>query len=1060
MISNGRKRTLFLFAILVTASVTVWHVPAVQERVRRAKRWHSMRALRQTNGFDAGYISLQRFRFTANDRKRGDVGDLVIREAAYAVLSNAVGDSSVGAHHDQGIAYLVLGDRKASVEHLRTAAHDGGDAAAWNDLAVAYRDLARADDAPWELPNALTYIDRALKIDARFAPALYNRALLLDDLGITTEANDAWQRFIGVESVSEAASAARRRIDASGLSSDARWRKYLPTLRSASARRDLEFVRTMVKRFPQQARTWGETEFLFDWAEALHGGHTLESAHLTLARDVASALREQSGESMLFDTVATIEEAIRENDTRRVALLGEAHVLYRTARLSLYQHRATEALRGLKDAAKLFEAARSPFATVSSYYASNALAESGRPDEALHRLNELTAAVAPSRMKYVALVAQIDWEIGLCEGLRSDWNESLAALERSAASFHQLGEQRNEGSARNMIAECRDLVGDTRGGWRERVAASRLLGAAGDSYALSTALAAATFALIRNGQWEAARSLSAIDEAVARSSKSPLFLARSWMRRALIATELRDDSTFQEALREARLVASSMTDRALAGRTLADIDVVEAKSILKARPTLAARLAGDAIRVYETARLDAYLPDLLTLRARAYSMLDDEESAWNDLARGMDLLERQRQRISQQDLRAGIFDQRISLFDDAIRVALRRRDYEAAFSVSERARARTLLDELSPDAAQLIVPGAPEIAAVHRAIGDRTLVEFAVLPEKLVVFVVTRDRLSVHQRNIDAEALSSLVETFIDDTIEQRDTRRSSARLHSLLLGEIVVPETSAGLVIVPDGCLLRLPFAALIDPTSQRYLVERVPLMFAPSVAVHIACSRNAERLAASRPWGTLVVGDPGFNEARFRMQRLSGGRVEADAVAAAYPQRRLLTARDATRERFLAEAVESSIVHYAGHAVTNTTQPFRSFLLFAPSESLSDDGALYVSDIARMRFRRTRLVAIAACSTSIDQTKGREGSLTIVRSFLAAGVPAAIGTLWDIDDNASIQLFSALHRFIATGASPEEALRSAQIEMIRGGTTSSQPAHWASVILTGGIALATRRR
>lgn len=988
------------------------------------------------------------------------VDDLVTREAAHAVLANAVGDSSVDAYHDQGIALLMLGERKEAVEHLRTAAWHGGDAAAWNDLAVAHRDLARTDDAPWELPNALTYVDRALKIDARFAPALYNRALLLDDLGITTEANAAWRRFIAVESVSETTSAAQRRIDASDFNSDARWRKDLPALRAASASRDLELVRSMVKRFPQQARTWGETEFLFDWADSLHGGRTWDSAHLILARDVASALREQSGESMLFDTVAAIDDAIRKNDTRRVTMLGEAHVLYRTARVSLYQHRATDALRGLEEAAKLFAAAHSPFAAVSSYYATNALAESGRADEALHRLKELTTAVAPSRMKYVALVAQIDWEIGLCEGLRSDWNESLAALERSAAGFHRLGEQRNEGSSRSMIAECRDLVGDKHGGWRERVAASRLLGAAGDSYALSTALAAATFALIGSGQWEAARSLSTIDEAVARSSKSSLFLARSWMRRALIATELRDVSAFREALREARLVASAMTDRALAGRTLADIDVVEAKSILKTQPTLAARLAGDAIHVYETARLDAYLPDLLTLRARAYSMLDDEQSAWNDLARGMDLLEGQRQRISQQDLRAGIFDQRISLFDDAIRAALRRHDHEAAFSVSERARARTLLDELSPDTAQLIVPGAPEISTVRRAIGDRTLVEFAVLPEKLVVFVVTRDRLSVHQRDIDAETLSSLVETFIDDTVEQRDARRSSARLHSLLLGGIAMSETSAGLVIVPDGCLLRLPFAALIDPTSQRYLVERTALVFAPSAAVHIACSRNAEHIASSRPSGTLVVGDPGFDETRFRMQRLSGGRVEAETVAAAYPQRRLLTARDATRERFLTEAIEASVVHYAGHAVTNTTQPFRSFLLFAPSSSSSDDGALYVSDIARMRFHRTRLVSIAACSTSADQTKGREGSLTLVRSFLAAGVPAAIGTLWDIDDNASIQLFSALHRFVAAGASPEEALRSAQIEMVRGGASSSQPAHWASVIITGGLASATGRR
>ena len=69
---------------------------------------------------------------------------------------------------------------------------------------------------------------------------------------------------------------------------------------------------------------------------------------------------------------------------------------------------------------------------------------------------------------------------------------------------------------------------------------------------------------------------------------------------------------------------------------------------------------------------------------------------------------------------------------------------------------------------------------------------------------------------------------------------------------------------------------------------------------------------------------------------------------------------------------------------------------------------------------------------------------------SFLRAGVPATVSTLWDVSDEDVADLLVDFHRRLVEGKGKPaaEALQLAQLEAIKKG---SAPRAWAAFIYTG---------
>lgn len=115
-------------------------------------------------------------------------------------------DHSDESERAAGIALLLVGRPEAATVHLRNAR-------AWSDLAAAEYAEAMRTGRMASLPTALSAADHALAIDPRSPEALFNRALILQHLGLKAEAQKAWQIYLTVDPRSPWATEAREHLD-------------------------------------------------------------------------------------------------------------------------------------------------------------------------------------------------------------------------------------------------------------------------------------------------------------------------------------------------------------------------------------------------------------------------------------------------------------------------------------------------------------------------------------------------------------------------------------------------------------------------------------------------------------------------------------------------------------------------------------------------------------------------------------------------------------------------------------------------------------------------------
>jgi tetratricopeptide (TPR) repeat protein len=142
-----------------------------------------------------------------------DSGQLKLGGAAGDAIARAQRDRSERAQHAAGIALVLVDQPAEAMDRLRIVAEQSpDDVRAWSDLAAARYAAAVKLQQPSLLPEALAASDRALRIDPKSAEALFNRALILEHMGLTGEAKKAWSRYLEVDSSSSWATEARAHL--------------------------------------------------------------------------------------------------------------------------------------------------------------------------------------------------------------------------------------------------------------------------------------------------------------------------------------------------------------------------------------------------------------------------------------------------------------------------------------------------------------------------------------------------------------------------------------------------------------------------------------------------------------------------------------------------------------------------------------------------------------------------------------------------------------------------------------------------------------------------------
>lgn len=983
-------------------------------------------------GFDFPAARLQR----ATHANPLDPARLDLAGAASTVIQSQLNDPSARARHESGAAYLLIDRDRDAIDALESAVRQSpNNAAYWSDLAAARYTLAVNEKRPHELPQALADADHALRLDPKLHDALFNRALIIEALGISEAARRAWQRYAAADPSSHWSAEAMHHLgNLRVVTTRDEFQNHL-----ALATRALPNTAPLIalaRNYPQEARTWSEGPLLSKWADAVHKGDTKTATEtLTIVRTFGGALAEFNQVQSVSDIVSTIDHA-NPTDTKTLA---DAHAIYRDGRVLYSKRRIAEAQTKLQEARDLFARTGSPMALIADYYLASFLHGSNKPLEALHDLYALEGHVDASR--YPALAAEIGWEESVCHASLGQWQAAIRNAGNSRKLFSRLGETQNRGEMDLLLAGDLTKTSQPEAAWKARIAAFPVLSRGGSSDRIQISLISAMNAEAAQGRLDSSLALAgiALDELRHTNQDSSAALAE-----ATRAESLSESGNLTEArasIRRARISAAAVRDGESQRLTRAGIDIAEGTVVRNENPVAALQLIDSAIAFYES-RYRNVLPKAYLERGRTHIRVGDDGAALLDFEAGLREIDNQRSSIVDKELRGTFYDTEPELFSEAISLLLRRGDNARAFEFSDDARARSLNEQLqNPGAARLH----STTTQVQRALPEGTAVlEYALLRDSVAIFYISPTRCGVIKVGVKRPALAAMVERFADALQRPRDlrvTQDAAADLYQLLIAPVAPSLTGIHeLVVIPDRELHEVPFAGLFDAGRRRYVVD----VFGVSVATNARAILHTGQREALAP--VLIVGDPGEENATALKDAAS----EAKAIAALYPSPTLLSGASATRARFIAAARRSALIHYAGHASSDSFGTVGT--LHLAGDTAGDSGDLDTAAIAALHLQNAPLVVLAACGTMRGNPEHVEGMPSIARAFLSAGARNVVGTLWDVDDESVAPLFRQLHQQLRNGLAPVDALRNAQLALAHGPNTHDRhPATWAPIELLG---------
>ncbi|MEK6336009.1 MAG: CHAT domain-containing protein [Acidobacteriota bacterium] len=525
------------------------------------------------------------------------------------------------------------------------------------------------------------------------------------------------------------------------------------------------------------------------------------------------------------------------------------------------------------------------------------------------------------------------------------------------------------------------------------------------------------------------------------------------------ATETGDLSAALEYANEAQRVALRRGGGAEQTRTIAESHLLLAEVESKMKNCLQAVADYDqALDLYR--RLPEFTFDSYQIhkgKLFCFQQLDREEDFSRELQTVLHLSENYRATIREDDSRRTFFANEQDVFDVAAVNAIRKGDRRRAFEFVEESRARSLLDFV--ESTQTIAQVEKNFASVARPLSleeiqsrlpeQVQLVQYAVLPDRLAIWVLSRTRFDLIEKPIEAASLEKKIDDYQASVVGKAPAtglKQAARELYQLL-----IPPDLAGdkqICLVPDKSLHQLAFASLVSPGG-KYFLEDFALFYAPSASVLVLATENARRKDRETNERLLSIGNPDFDrEENPNLPDLESAEVEVKSISGNYARSsRNLLGGEATKEAFLNDLNQVEVVHFAGHFLANRQSPGNSKLLFA-------GGELRSSELSAYKLTKMKLAILSACQTGFEGYDKGEGAIGIARTFLALGAPLVVASQWRVDSEPTKDLMVAFHRNRKERRlASAESLRQAQLEVLSNDKTQA-PFYWAAFSLFGGYA------
>jgi CHAT domain-containing protein len=510
-------------------------------------------------------------------------------------------------------------------------------------------------------------------------------------------------------------------------------------------------------------------------------------------------------------------------------------------------------------------------------------------------------------------------------------------------------------------------------------------------------------------------------------------------------------------------------------------------------------------------------------RARARSLLETLAGAGVDIRRGVSpaLLEQEQAITDELSLKASDWARLAGIKSTEAPLA------EANEKLAELSTRYVKIEEqiraASPRYAEMLQPRPLSLTEIREQVVDNQtlLVEYHLGEERSYLWTVSATAIESYElpkRAVIETAAREVYELLTArnrrvkfETVEERRARiakadadyHSAARaLSQIVLSPVTGQLANKRLLIVSDGALQYVPFAALPAPGSPSFAPlaatnEIVSLPSASTLAVlrrEVAKHQPAPRtiavladpvfseddqrvrnsvarnkvsavnktagarrtLSTSREELQRSASDSGWDGEAMNMARLPFTRKEAEAIAALVPQSSRKEELDFAANLSNATSADLSqyrIVHFATHGFLDSRHPELSGIVLSlvDEKGQEQNGFLRAHEIYNLTLP-AELVVLSGCRTGLGKDVRGEGLIGLTRAFMHAGAARVLVSLWDVNDEATAELITRFYtRLLGPDkVSPASALRAAQVSMAQDKRWSA-PYFWAGFTLQG---------
>jgi CHAT domain-containing protein len=999
-------------------------------------------------------------------------------------ILNEIGeDADPEARHALGLVYLASGNIDGAQKQFEEAYKDDpNNAKLNNDLGILWLEKGKAEEATNPGQSIQSYsmaLDRfisAYELDDSLLEALFNRALAHQALMQQEQAAEQWQLYIEKDPNSRWSEEAKdnlRRLTERKKKAARDKEHLLKEFMIAYEKRDDSQAWNAFRQSRNRAGNYILENLLDSYLPHKPGGDRVKQASVLKVLSYVGELEYRNTGDRFTQSLARFDGAA--NPFHHKSLI-RARSLMKAGQAQLAKSDFGMALNTYTKVKRIFDEAggesESRFADYWIYICRLYLPSSSRADHGFSRLASLC-----EKDEYRWLVVRCLNGLANYSLATNDYSKAIDYANRSKEIAEQIQDPYGLGVALTHLVEGYRAVGN----YSHSLACIRdLLSLAAESYVEPTQscmhYSMMAWALSSRGFHLAALQYQKTALEIAKNLKELTMICPAYVHTGIIYARLKNLEAAHTNLELALEMASNRADEQ-AGMLMKAYSSLHLGNLYRQSGDIARAIESyeQSVEIYEKLAYSAFVHQAHKGLLLSHIDSGDIAQARAELDKTISYYEAHRSKIVEQSNRNSYFDIEQDVYDLAI-------DFEnssvgdprRSFEYSEMSRGRSLLDILNQQAKVEDRGHGPDVTfsasssplglqEIQRRLPERAQVlQYALLEDKLLCWVITRTLFERLESDIRFDDFNDQCNQYAS-LVSAPGTDRDHLSQKAIDLYKILVAPAEAfldkqkQLFIIPDKVLNKIPFQTLVSPLTGEYLIREYPVALAPSSSVLVVCSEAASRLRAPDEESVLSVGVTKFSRGEYgRPKDLPSAATEATEVGDCYGQSRLLLEAEARKRDVLRETEKVNVLHFASHFIINESSPMRSRLLLGkqPGADGSPNDFLEASEIHRMKLDGVRLVTLSACQTGAEQYYRGEGAISIGRSFLAAGVPMVVASLWVVDSDSTSEIMIKFHRN-RKRLSSLEALRRAQLDLIDNANARYRhPYYWAAFNLIGGQA------